>query len=126
MNLKNLFTINAITAILFGLGFLLVPETVLSLYGLDLSAGGLIITQYLGTAFVGFAVLMWLQRTKEHTDARRAVVLGFLIHFAIGLVLSVISALSGVMNALGWLNVVIYLFFTLGYGYFQFINTSDM
>ena len=126
MTLKNLFTVNAVVAILYGLGFLLVPETVLSLYGLDLSAGGLIITQYLGTAFIGFAVLMWLQRTKEHTDARRAVVLGFLIHFVIGLVLSVISALSGVMNALGWLNVVIYLVFTMGYGYFQFVNTSDM
>ena len=126
MNLKNLFTINAIVAILFGLGFLLVPDTAMSLYGLDLSAGGLIVAQYLGSAYVGLAALMWLQRTKEHTDARRAVVLGLLTHFVVGLVVSVISALSGELNALGWLNVLIFLFFTLGYGYFQFINTSDM
>ena len=126
MILKNLFTINAIVAILFGLGFAIMPDTVSSWYGVKLSAAGLIVAQYLGAAYIGYALLTWLARNKEQSDARRAIVLAFLVHFAVGLVVSLIGQFSGELNALGWLNVVIFAFFTLGYGYFQFINTSDM
>jgi hypothetical protein len=32
--------------------------------------------------------------------------------------------ISGVMSAFGWSAVGIYLFFTVGYGYFQFVRPS--
>ena len=126
MKLKNLFTIGAIVAILFGLGFLFVPDTVLSLYGISLGAAGLIVAQFLGASYIGYAALTWLARNKEHSEARRAIVLALLVQSAVSLVASLIGQFSGEMNALGWLNVVIFAFFTLGYGYFQFINASDM
>ena len=126
MKLKNLFTINAIVAVLFGLAFVFMPATLLSYYGVKLSAAGLIVAQLLGAAYIGYSLLTWLARNKEQSEARKAIVLAMLVSFAIGLVVSLIGQFSGELNALGWLNVVIFLFFTLGYGYFQFINTSDM
>ena len=126
MKLKNLFTINAIVAVLFGLAFVFMPATLLSYYGVKLSAAGLIVAQLLGAAYIGYSLLTWLARNKEQSEARKAIVLAMLVHFAVGLVVSLIGQFSGELNALGWLNVVIFAFFTLGYGYFQFINTSDM
>jgi hypothetical protein len=37
---------------------------------------------------------------------------------AVALLVSLILQLSGVMNLLGWSIVAIYLFFTIGFGYF--------
>jgi hypothetical protein len=41
-----------------------------------------------------------------------------LVYNLTGLVITLITVLRGVTNALGWLPVGIYLFFTIGYGYF--------
>jgi len=37
-----------------------------------------------------------------------------------GFVVALINQLSGLVNALGWSTVALYLLFALGYGYFQF------
>ena len=35
-----------------------------------------------------------------------------------------VAVISGIMSAFGWSAVGIYLFFTIGYGYFQFVKSS--
>lgn len=125
MNLRNLFILTAVVALVFGLGFLILPDQLLQLYGIELSEAGLYIGRLIGTVFIGVGIITWQARYSNDSSARRAIVTGLFIDFLLGLVVSIMMMFSGLVNALGWSTVIIYLFFTLGYGYFQFIKRED-
>lgn len=120
MKLSTLFTINAVLAFVFGLGFVFIPGTLVSYYGVELSEQGLVISQLLGAAFLGFAIITWLVRNSAESDVLRAIVLAFFIENAFGFVISLKGQLAGLTNASGWSTVAIYALFAIGYGYFQF------
>lgn len=120
MKLKTLFIIHTIVALFFGLAFLFAPETSLVPYGVTTNVTGLSLGRLLGAAYLGFGLIAWFARNSEESEARRAIVSGFSFGFAIGCVASIYSQLNGASNALGWLNVVVYLLLALAYGYFLF------
>jgi len=125
MKVGTLMVINAVVALVFGAAFVLVPGLLVPLYGVEATPGLKYTGQLFGAALIGFAVLTWAARKAGDSEARRAIVLAFLVSFAVGLVTSLVGQLGGVVNALGWSTVIIYLFFTLGYGYFQFARRSE-
>ncbi len=125
MNLRNLFILSAVVGLVFGLGFLIFPDQLLQLYGVELSEAGLYVGRLMGAVFIGVGVITWQARYSNDSLARRAIVAGLFIDFLLGLVVSVMMMFSGLVNALGWSTVIIYLFFTLGYGYFQFIKREE-
>lgn len=120
MKLSALFTINAIVALLFGLGFVLAPAATLAPYGVTTNEAGILVARLLGAAFLGFSMIAWFARNTEESAARRAIVLGLFLGFAAGFAVSLFGQFTGVVNALGWSTVGIYLLLALGYGYFQF------
>jgi hypothetical protein len=120
MKLRTLFTVNAWVAFVFGVGFVVLPTTMLSLYGVALGRGGVAIAQLLGAEFLGYAFLAWFAKGTEGPGARRAIVLGFFVSFGVGFVVALLSQLAGAFNVLGWSTVAIYLLFALVYGYFYF------
>ena len=125
MKLSVFMVIATIVALLFGLAFVFVAEPLLSLYGISLSPGGLIVARLFGAALLGFAVLTWHARNAEDSEARRAIILALFIGDSIGFIVALISQLSGVVNALGWSTVIIYLLLAIGFGYFQFAKQSE-
>ena len=62
----------------------------------------------------------WLDVTKEavKSEARKAIILALFVYDLIAFVMTTITVISGVLNILSWAIVLIYLFFTLGFGYF--------
>jgi len=112
--------IAAVIAFVFGLAFILVPAQVMSLYGVTLEGAGLWVGRYLGSAFIGIGVLIWLARKATEGHALRAIVLGAFVTSVTGLVVAVLDSIYGSGNALVWSTVAIYLFLTVGFGYFQF------
>jgi len=124
MKLSLLMVINTVVAAIFGIGFVIAPSPVLGLYGISPDAAFRLVAQLFGAALIGFAVITWLARNATASDARKAIVLALFISDGLGFILSVIGQLQGVTNALGWLNVVIYLLLALGFGYFQFLKPS--
>jgi hypothetical protein len=122
MKRSTFMVIAAVLAVVFGLGFILAPAWTLSSYGITLEVPGQWVGRYFGSALIGIAVLTWLARNLEPGEGLRTVVLGNLVLAVLGLVVAVLDAISGVGNALLWLNVVIYLFLTVGFGYFQFVE----
>lgn len=124
MNLSLLMTINAVVAVIFGIGFVVSPGATLAFYGIAPDAAFRLVSQLFGAALIGFAVLTWSARNAAASDARKAIVLALFVADGLGFVLSLIGQLQGVANALGWLNVVIYLLLALGFGYFQFLKPS--
>lgn len=124
MTLRNLFIVNAILALVFGVALVLAPALLASFYGGTLTQPGIYIARLTGAAFLGICVLTWLARNATDSEARRAIVLAYFIANAIGFILALLGQLAGVPNALGWSIVIIYLLLALGYGYFQFVNPS--
>ena len=120
MNIRNLFTVNAIVAGLFGLAFVLAPGSFTELYGIELSDGGLYVGRLLGDAFLMFAVLTWQSRDAQDSTARQAIILALLVGFVVGFVVSLVGQFNNIVNSLGWTTVAIYLLLSVAYGYFQF------
>ena len=121
MKSNTFFTIAAILAGLYGLGFFLVPAQTLAFYGITLDKAGLFVARYLGSAFLGVAVLTWMARNLSSQEALRPVILADFVISLTGLLVAVWDAFAGEGNALRWATVVIYLFLTVGFAYFQFV-----
>jgi hypothetical protein len=125
MRLSTLMAIKTIIVIFFGIGFVLIPEAVMSLYGVGLDAGGVYMTRLFGAAFLLLGILLWSARKDPGSQALRAIVLGVFIGDVIGFIASLLGQLSGVPNALGWSVVALYLLLALGFGFFLFAKASS-
>lgn len=125
MKFSLLMIVTAVVALIFGLGFILVPAQSLSLYGVTLNLSGLFVARYFGSALLGVAVLAWLARNAPASIARQAIVLGLFVLSVTGFVVALFDKFMGPANALVWINVVIYLLLALGFGYFAFIKKGD-
>jgi len=112
-------TVAAIGALLFGLAYLLVPNSLASLYGLTLDPSSQY-PRFFGSALVGFATVLWLSRKVTSGAALRAILVGSFVASFTGLVVAIIQALDPAGNALQWSTVVIYLLLSLGFGDFVF------
>ena len=119
MRLTLTLTVTAIGSLLFGLAYLLVPDTLASLYGITLDPSSQY-PRFFGSALLGFATLFWLARKVTSGPAMRGVLVGSFVASLTGLVVAVIQALDPVGNALEWSSVVIYFLLSLGFGDFVF------
>ncbi|OGO69364.1 MAG: hypothetical protein A2Z37_05255 [Chloroflexi bacterium RBG_19FT_COMBO_62_14] len=124
MKLSTLMLVNAVVTGVFGIAFVLVPGQAVTLYGVEATAALKYTGQVFGVALVTLAVLSWSARNVAESEARRAIVLSFLIGDAIGFVVTLIGQLGGVVNSLGWSSVALYLLLALGFGYFQFTKSA--
>jgi hypothetical protein len=124
MKLNMFMAIVAVVAGLFGLGFVFIPEQVLSYYGTAPVASTNYMAQLLGAALRGFAVILWRCKDAEDSPVRQAILLGLFVAEGVGFVFALINQLGGGINALGWSTVIIYLLFALGFGYFRFIKST--
>lgn len=121
MKLNTFMSIAAVVAFLFGLAFLLAPVQTMSVYGVTLDISGQYLGRYLGSAFLGIAVLTWFARNaKPQEEGSRAIILGDFILCITGLVVALFDKFYGAGNNMVWSTVIIYLLLAVGFGYFQF------
>ena len=126
MKLSTLMIVNAIVAAVFGLGFVFAPGQVTSLYSPEVGVTLRYVAQLFGAALLGFAVLTWVARNAPDSEARRAILLALFVGDGVGFILALIGQLGGVVNALGWSTVLIYLLLALGFGYFGFVAKPEL
>jgi hypothetical protein len=122
MKLKTLMIIKAVVCIVFGFLLLIFPQQLLTLMGASLGAAGLFTARLYGAALIGNLALTWAARNADPSKARRAIILDLFVYDGIGFVIALLAVLGGTLNWLGWGIVAIYLFFTVGYGYFWFVD----
>lgn len=118
MKLKTLLIIKAVVCLCFGVSILFVPNFVYSIFGATLATGGVFAAREYGASMMGNLMLTWFARNSQESDARWAIILALFIYDAVGFVIGLIAIFAGALNSLGWLIVVIYLFFAAGFGYF--------
>ena len=126
MKLNNLMVIKAVVVFVYGIAFVLIPTTTMSFYGVKLAQGGTLMTQFFGASFILLGIVLWSARNAPRSDvALRAIVLAVVVGDLIGFIIALLAQLNGVMNALGWGNVALYLLLACGFGYFQFVKTAN-
>ncbi len=123
MKLSSFLVVKAVISLVFGIAFALAPATVMSLYGVTLDPGGTLVARFLGAMLIGIGLICWLDRSADRA-ALQGITAALFIGDTIGFIAALLGQLSGVTNALGWVNVVIWLFLALGLGYFRFLKPS--
>jgi len=118
MNLKTFMLVNTVIAGAFGLAFVIVPGDVVAHYGITADAGLRYVGQLFGACLVGIAVLTWFAKDAPESEARTAIVRALFVTDGLGFVVALMVQLNGVVNALGWSTVAIYLGLGLGWMYF--------
>jgi hypothetical protein len=118
MKFKTLMLIKAIVCLALGIPVLLMPRFLYGLFGVNLDAAGVYPAWEYGASLIGNCLLTWFARYARESKGRRALIKGMTFYNGIGVIITLIAVLTGVMNLFGLGIIVIYLFFTLGFGYF--------
>jgi hypothetical protein len=108
MKLNGLFIFIGILGLFFGVLTVLIPGGFSAFYGGELTEAGKLDTQLQGAAYLGLAVLLLMITKSKDAAAQKAVVLGLLVMFVIGLVVSLKAQLAGFVNVWGWSTVAIH------------------
>lgn len=122
MKIKSMMIIKAIVAIGFGIPILIIPAKLMSLYGLTLDQSGMIIARLYGAALLGNFLLTWFCRNDPGSVSLRSAILSLFVYDGACFIVTLLAVITGIMNVLGWSVVATYLFFTIGFGYFQFVK----
>jgi len=125
MKLSNFISIHSILLFLFGLGFLLVPAWMLSVYGTSANSTGLLTARMFGIGNIQLSIIMWISRNDFGSKILKTLVLLLFLGNALAFMLALQAQISGVFNVFGWTNVALYLLFAFGYGYFQLAERRD-
>jgi hypothetical protein len=124
MKFSTLLLVNAVVALVYGIGLVLLPSTLLSTYGVTPGPAVNLASQLFGVELLHVGLICWFARNVSDGPAQRALILASLIGQVIGLIVALMGTLSGVFNAVGWSAVAIYLLLGLGYASLQFMKPS--
>ena len=124
MKLKHLLIINAILALAYAFGELLIPKTMFSFYFVtETPTAEVILTaRYFGWGLLAVGLITAFAATAPISEAKQAIVKALFLTSIVGLIVSLMGIFSGTFNAFGWSAVVIFVFLTAGYFYFWFIK----
>jgi hypothetical protein len=114
MSAKLYLTIAAIIAILYGIAFVLIPAEMLQPYGVLPEPHVILTIRLLGSAFLGFGLILWFARDFQDWSAVRGVLIANTVADAVGGVVIAWGTIQGTVNALGWSNVILYALLVLG------------
>lgn len=120
MRLKTLLLAAGLLALFFGLGFLLIPRTLLPIYGVTPEPTIVLMARFFGSALVQLGSMLYLIRDVSDITTRRGVVIGSFLGSLAGFVVSLTAQFWGLLNSFGWSTVVIYGLLLAGYGFFVF------
>jgi hypothetical protein len=125
MKLNAMFVITGILGLFFGVLILAIPGPFYAFYGGELANTGKNAAQLQGAAYLGYALLLLMATKVKELKARKAIVLGMLIHGILGFIVSLRWQLVGEGNEWGWTTVAIFAFFALGYAYFAMKKETE-
>jgi len=114
--LKYTFIFHFIVAIVFGLTYLLIPDTWATIVQWPLKET--LPYRLLGAALMGFGVSSWLAFKNPLWESVKIVVVMEIVWCGLGTVVMLWGMLTQGLPAIGWLNTVLMVFFTVTFGFF--------
>ena len=122
MNYRMMLILNAFVAVLLGAAFLFVPGGVLNLFGTETFVATLLMSRFFGTAMLALGLLLWFAKDITEQAARTGIGIALMVGAAAGLVVTLAGtfASNAVIRSNGWIVMLIYILFGLGYAYLVF------
>ena len=120
MKLNNFMMLATIVAAVFGLAFLIAPSQLVAMYGVKLDPGSEVIGRIAGSVILGFAIVFWGARNGNGAEAFKAVMMGGLVANGLDALILLHATAAGILNGLGWLQVLINGALAVGFWYFSF------
>jgi hypothetical protein len=120
MKLNNFLMAATIVAAVFGLAFLVLPSQLVAMYGVTLTPATEVIGRIAGSVILGFAIVFWGARNGNGAETFNAVMMGGLVANALDALILLHATATGLLNGLGWLQVLINGALAIGFWYFTF------
>ena len=114
MRAKLYITISAIIAILYGIGFVLVPAKLIAIYGGPPEPHAILNIQFFGSALLAWGLIVWFAKDFQEWTAVRGVLIGSVVGQVVGALVTVWGILQGVVNSLAWSSVGLYVLLLIG------------
>jgi hypothetical protein len=120
MKLNSFLVLATIVAAVFGLAFLAAPAQLVALYGVVLTPSTEVIGRIAGSTILGFAIVFWGARNSDGAEALKAVMVAGFVGNGLDFLILLHATATGLLNSLGWLQVLINGALAAGFGYFAF------
>lgn len=124
MKRELFFLVSGIAGILFGVGFLLVPEMSLRTYGVPTEPHNVMQSRYFGSALLAVGLISFMARDTQDAIAIRALLSAGVVSNVAGAVISAMAA-GGLQNGMAWMSVAIYGVFAALGAYFLLAGTQQ-
>ncbi|NWG05517.1 MAG: hypothetical protein HXY35_02395 [Chloroflexi bacterium] len=125
MSYKLLFALSAIVAVIFGLGFMIVPDRALPLFGTtEQYASTMFAARFFGFAAFAFGLVLWFAKDASDPKVQRNLGVANLIVSVVGLVMTLYGTMAGnaVIRTNAWAPIVLFVLGGLGYAFMIFIK----
>jgi len=124
--LRWLFYAIGVVDILFGLGFLVIPETVASAYGpSSTNATAVAIARFWGATLLPLGYVAWIAATTTGSALKLHLARAFGFVAILGFIVTLLAMSAGVMSTAGGiLNLVLAAIFIVGFGYYAWAKTE--
>ena len=124
MSYKFLFVLNALVSVVLGAAFLIVPNRALDFFGTETYAATLLVARFFGSALVALGLVLWFAKDAAEESVQKGMGIALLVSAVLGLIVNVIgvSPASGVIRSNGWITVIVYILFALGYAFMIFLK----
>ena len=102
---------------------LFVPMTMLDLFGAEKYVIAKTLGQFFGSAMIALGLLLWFVKDAEDEKMQKGMGYALFASSLIGLIVDIIAvAVDGVIRNYGWITILIYVLFALGYGFMLFMK----
>ena len=118
MRLPIFLQIQAVLAILHGIGFIVMPAMLLDTYQVPVAPGAVLMGQLFGAALLFVALVAWYGSKLSDAAALSGIVIAGFVASAAGAIITAMAIASGIFGPMGWLALAIYGLLGLGYLYF--------
>jgi xanthine/uracil permease len=114
MDTKLYLTIAAIVAILYGIGFVLIPAEVGTLYGVKPEPNAILNLRFCGSATLAWGVILWFARDFRDWAAVRGVLIGSVVGLVLNGIVNIWGTIQGLMNGVAWSTTIVIVLLLLG------------
>ena len=118
--MQTLFTVSLIVELIFAIGFIALPATLLGTFGVSPDAFGIALSRLFGSALLGFCTLLWYARTSRSADLHKYTIRAMFTYNLFATISLTLAQVAGIMNAMGWGAVIMHLGFTFWFGVYAF------
>jgi hypothetical protein len=120
VKLNSFLMLATVVAAVFGLAFLVAPSALVALYGVTLTPATEVIGRIAGSVILGFAIVFWGARDGNGAETFKAAMMAGLIANGLDALILLHATVTGLLNGLGWLQVLINGALAIGFWYFAY------